>query len=111
MIAFGFVDPYFLSFIDNPQYNFPLTLIYIAIGFLGMAAGFFLPVRSAYFRCHDRDCPKWQWKPEQVWLPGILLLITGVAFNLLGFIQGLVGFQRNIDVECLTACCSSCCRC
>src|SRR5215204_3594801 len=44
LIAFGLVDPYFLAFIDNPQYNLPLTLIYIAVGFLGITARFFLPV-------------------------------------------------------------------
>ena len=98
LIAFGFVDPYFMAFIDNPQYNLPLTLLYISIGFLGMTAGFFLPVGQLLSDAIEPRLPKWQWKSEQVWLPGILLLLSGVAFNAIGFIQGLVGFQRNIDV-------------
>lgn len=56
LIAFGFVDPYFMAFIDNPQYNLPLTLVYIAVGFLAITAGFFCPsVRSFQTRL-NLDC-------------------------------------------------------
>jgi hypothetical protein len=27
LITFGFVNPYFMSFIDDPEYNLPLTLV------------------------------------------------------------------------------------
>ena len=99
LIAFGWVNPYFLSFIDDPEYNLPLTLIYIAIGFLGLTTGFFLPIGKKLSDVVEPRLPKWRWKPEQVWLPGILLLLMGVAFNALGFIQGILGYQRNIEIN------------
>jgi hypothetical protein len=99
IIAFDWVDPFFMSFIDNPQYNLPLTLVYISVGFLSLTAGFFLPVGKLLSDVVEPRLPKWRWKPEQVWLPGVLLLIFGVAFNILGFIQGLLGFQRNFEIN------------
>src|SRR5688572_31814870 len=99
LVAFGWVDPYFLSFIEDPQYNFPLTLVYISIGFIGMTAGFFLPVGRRLADWIEPRLPTWQWRPAEMWLPGILLLLCGVAFNIIGFIQGLVGYQRNIEIS------------
>jgi hypothetical protein len=99
LIALGWVNPYFMAFIDDPSYNLPLTLVYISIGFIGMTVGFFLPLGKVIVNAIEPRLPKWQWKPEDVWLPGVLLLICGVAFNAIGFIQGVVGFQRNIELN------------
>ena len=99
IVAFGWVDRYFLSFIEDPQYNFPLTLVYISVGFVGMTAGFYLPVGRKLADWIEPRLPKWRWQPEHLWLPGILLLLSGVAFNIIGFIQGLIGYQRNIEIN------------
>src|SRR5688572_1314524 len=99
IIAFGWVDPYFMFFIEDPHYNLPLTLVYISVGYLAVAAGFFLPVGKYLARVIEPRLPKWNWKPEQLWLPGVLLLLAGVAINILGFIQGILGYQRNIDIN------------
>ncbi|HEX6124096.1 MAG TPA: hypothetical protein VFZ23_01865, partial [Pyrinomonadaceae bacterium] len=98
-VAFGWVNPYFLTFIDDPEYNLPLTLVYIAIGFLGLSAGFFLPIGKFIAGVLETRLPKWDWHPDGVWIPGILLLLGGIAFNLIGFLQGLLGFQRNIEIN------------
>jgi hypothetical protein len=99
IVVFGWVNPYFLTFIEDPEYNLPLTLVYISVGFVGLTVGFFLPVGRYLAEIVEPRLPKWNWQPEHVWLPGILLLISGVAFNIVGFIQGLLGFQRNIEVN------------
>ena len=99
LIAFGWVNPYFLSFIEDPEYNLPLTLVYISVGFVALTIGFFIPVGQFLTNTIEPWLPKWNWRPEQVWFPGTLLLFAGVAFNIIGFIQGLVGFQRNIEVN------------
>jgi len=96
LITFGWVNPYFMSFIDEPEYNLPLTLVYIAVGFLGLTAGFYLPVGQFITNVIEPRLPTWSWKPEQVWIPGIMLLFAGVAFNALGFVEGLLGYQRNV---------------
>lgn len=99
IISFGWVNPYFLSFIEDPQYNLPLTLVYIGIGFLGLTVGYFLPIGKFLANKTETILPKWNWNPDKVWFPGVLLLVIGVGFNILGFIQGLLGFQRNIEVN------------
>ena len=99
IIAFGWVNPYFLTFIADPRYNLPLTLVYVGIGFIGLTVGFFLPVGKFVAEKIEPRLPKWNWKPEQVWFPGLLLLLVGVGFNILGFLQGLLGFQRNVEVN------------
>ncbi len=97
IVSFQLVDPYFLAFIDDPEYQYPLSLIYVGLGFLGLIIGYSLPIGAYFAESISPRLPKWHWKAEQVWLPGLLLLAIGIAFNALGFIQGLLGFQRNVE--------------
>lgn len=99
IIAFGWVNPYFLSFIEDQHYNLPLTLFYIGIGFVGLTVGYFLPIGKYFAGKLEPRLPKWDWSPDKVWLPGVLLLLVGIGFNVLGFIQGLLGYQRNIEIN------------
>lgn len=97
IVAFGWVDPFFMSFIEDPEYNIPLTLVYIGTGFLGLSLGFFSPIGRMLAEKIEPRFPKWNWSPDKVWLPGVLLLLIGVGFNIIGFIQGILGYQRNIE--------------
>lgn len=99
IVSFKLVDPYFLSFIDDPEYQYPLSLMYVALGFVGLTLGYSLPIGRVFAEKVSPYLPKWNWKPEQIWLPGLLLLAIGIAFNALGFVQGILGFQRSSDVN------------
>jgi hypothetical protein len=94
LFSVGWGNYFFLNYIDDPEYYLPLTLFYISIGFVGLTVGYFIPIGRLAGNLIDRRLPEWNWKPEQVWLPGLMLLFAGVAFN----IQGLIGYQKNIDV-------------
>ena len=98
IISFHLVNPYFLTFIDDPEYNLPLSLVYVAIGFIGLTAGYSLPVGRYFANKIEPRLPNWQWEPSRVWLGGILLLLAGIAVNIIGFIQGIMGFQRVTEV-------------
>ncbi len=98
IIAFDWVDWFFMSFIDDPRYNLPLTLLYISIGFAGLAIGYFLPIGRLGAEKISKILPKWNWRPDQVWIPGIILVVIGFGINIYSLIQGLLGFQRNIDI-------------
>ncbi len=98
IIAFGAVNPYFMTFIDDPEYNLPLSLVYVAVGFLGLWLGYSLPVGRYIAEKLERRLPDWQWSSSEVWLPGILLLLAGIAVNLIGFVQGIMGFQRITEI-------------
>lgn len=97
-IAFGAVNPYFMTFIDDPEYNLPLSLVYIAIGFLGLSLGYSLPIGRFIAEKIERRIPDWQWSSSDVWLPGTVLLFAGIGVNLIGFIQGIMGFQRITEI-------------
>jgi hypothetical protein len=98
IISFDWVNPYFMSFIEDPEYNLPLTLVHVATGFLGLTVGFALPIGKYLADKLEPRLPKWQWDPSKVWIPGILLLLAGIGFNILGFIQGIMGFQRVTEI-------------
>lgn len=98
ILAFGLVDPYFLVFIDDPQYNLPLSLVYISIGFIGLIVGYSVPVGRYIADLIEPRLPKWDWKPERVWAAGIALVLGGLAINIAGFLQGIMGFQRTIEI-------------
>ena len=98
IIAFGAVNPYFMTFIDDPEYNLPLSLVYVGVGFLGLWLGFSLPVGRYIAEKLENRLPTWQWSSSDVWLPGLVLLGAGIAVNLVGFVQGIMGFQRISEI-------------
>jgi hypothetical protein len=98
IIAFDLVDWYFMSFIDDPRYNLPLTLIYISIGFVGLSVGYFLPIGRWAAERVGNFLPAWNWSPDKLWLPGIILVVSGFGVHLFGLVQGLMGFQNKIEV-------------
>jgi hypothetical protein len=99
IVSMGWVNPYFLTFIEDPEYNLPLTLVYIALGFLGLIVGYAIPIGKYFAEKIEPRLPKWEWDPSEVWLPGILLMLAGIGINILGFIQGIMGFQRVTDIN------------
>ena len=46
-LAVGWSQPYFLSYIQDAKTNLPWTIILIILGYLGLAAGYFLPIGTA----------------------------------------------------------------
>ncbi len=99
ILSMGWVNPYFLIFIEDPEYNLPLTLVYVALGFAGLIAGYALPAGKYIADKLEPALPKWQWDPGMVWFPGIMLMIAGIGINIFGFVQGIMGFQRVTDVN------------
>lgn len=92
-------NPYFLSFIEDQRYNLPLSLVYVAIGYLGLTLGYFLPIGKFLSQKAENFLPKWQWDIKKVWAPGIMLVLAGIGINILGFVQGLLGFQRATEIN------------
>lgn len=99
IISFDWVNPFFMSFIEDPEYNLPLSLVYVAAGFLGLIIGYALPVGKYLADKLEPRLPKWNWDPSQVWIPGIVLLLAGIGINILGFVQGIMGFQRVTEIS------------
>lgn len=94
ILASGVSKPYFMAFIEDEHYNLPLTLVYVALGYASLSAGFFLPFgRKAAEKISNR-LPVWNWRSEQVLLPGLVLLAIGFANSFVAFASGAFGYQR-----------------
>ena len=98
ILASGLSQPFFLVFVEDERYNLPLTMVYAALGYGGLALGFLLPFGKKIGNIIDVRLPKWDWKPENVFLPGILLLIIGVGNSIIAFGQGILGYQKVDEV-------------
>lgn len=94
IFACGFSEPYFLAFVQDPDYNLPLTLVIVMLGYGGLTAGFFLPVGRLTGNLIFNYLPALDWKAEKLLVPGMILLILGFINTILGFVFGVLGYQR-----------------
>lgn len=98
LIAFGYIYPYQMTLLSDPNGDFKWTYIYISLGFLGMTAGFYLPWGKRIGVYLSRKLPAWDWQPRQVLLPAMVFLGVGLFFYVSAFISGVIGFsQINIQ--------------
>lgn len=98
ILASGLSEPYFLAFVDNPRYNLPLTLIYAMLGYLGLTAGFFLPLGGTVGRKIEKYLPEWKWESSRLLIPGLILFVLGIINTIVGFVVGLLGYQRVEEI-------------
>ena len=98
ILASGLSQPYFLTFVEDERYNLPLTLVYVMLGFIGLTVGFFLPYGKKAGDKIFNWLPKWNWKSNQIIIPGLLLLLVGLANTVIAFTAGLLGFQRVEEI-------------
>lgn len=94
LLSFGFVEPYYLAYVDDETFNLPLTLIYVVVGYLGLIAGFALPLGRKLGELVSRRLPSWDWPTEKIAIPGLILLGIGLANTVLAFTLGILGFQK-----------------
>ena len=96
-LATGYSDPYYLSYIQDAEYDLPLTMVLIALGFASMAIGYFVPLGSIAGNFMGRLLPNADFRPSAFILPGILLLILGVLNTIFAFAMGLFGYQISAE--------------
>jgi hypothetical protein len=94
LLGMGFVEPYYLSYVEDEKINLPLTFIYIILGYLGLIAGFTLPIGRRLGELVSKRLPTWNWKSVNIPVPGLILLCIGLANTILAFTLGILGFQK-----------------
>ncbi len=94
LIALGIVEPFYLLFVEDERSNLPLTLFYVSLGYLGIIAGFALPIGKKSGQRIAAWLPEWNWNPASIPLPGLLLLVFGVFNTIFAFSQAIFGFQQ-----------------
>lgn len=99
ILTFNLSQPYYLAFVQDERYELPLTLVFVMLGFAGLSVGFFLPIGKKLGEIISRRLPDWQWRPEQVIKPGIILLGIGLVNTIAAFGMGLLGFQKADEIN------------
>ncbi|HEX8650325.1 MAG TPA: hypothetical protein VF708_05765 [Pyrinomonadaceae bacterium] len=102
-LATGISEPSFLHFISDQRYYLPLTLEYIALGYVGLTVGFAIPWGKQSGTYLSRHIPSWKWQSSDLLFPCMLLLIVGQLFSLGALSAGALGYQRVEAVESFNA--------
>ncbi|MFN0277741.1 MAG: hypothetical protein ACKVRN_03970 [Pyrinomonadaceae bacterium] len=92
--AFGWSQPYFISFTQDVPYTLPLTIVLVALGFAGLSMGYFLPVGKRIGGFIERFLPQANYELSSYVGPGIVLLMLGIFNTILAFVLGILGYQK-----------------
>ena len=106
-LATGISEPSFMHLIPDQRYYLPLTLVYVALGYAGLTAGFAVPWGKRLGVLLSRRVPNWNWRPGDLLFPCLILLLAGQVFSLGALSAGALGFQRVETVEAFNATLSS----
>ena len=97
-LAAGWSEPYFLSYIQDSDYNLPYTIVLIILGFAGLSLGYFLPLGRKIGEMIDRWLPHTDYEPSAYVTPALVLLGVGLVNTILAFVLGILGFQKAQEI-------------
>lgn len=98
ILSNGWSEPFFLSFIQDPQKDLPFTMIIVMLGFVGLTVGYFLPFGRIAGEKIGNVLPKWEWKTEHLFTAGFILLVIGLVNTVIGYVSGVLGYQKLEEV-------------
>lgn len=99
ILALGWSEPYFLSFIQDADVNFPYTIQLIALGFVGLTAGYFLPIGGKLGGRLADLLPTREPAARYFIVPGFLLLFAGMFNSYAATVLGIIGYQRPEEIS------------
>ncbi len=95
VFALGWSEPSFLSFVQDVEHTLPLTVALVALGYVGFAAGYFLPIGDRVGKIIGKWLPAKNLPLRSYIAPGVLILILGIINTAVAFTLGLFGFQKK----------------
>jgi hypothetical protein len=99
MLTAGWSQPFFLSFIQDAEYNLPYSAALIMLGYAGLAAGYFFPLGSKAGAAVSRFLPKDDFDSSAMMFPGLVLLLIGTLNTAAALFLGVIGYQRSEAVD------------
>jgi MFS family permease len=99
LFAGGWSEPSFLALIQDTDSTLPLTLVVVALGFGGLALGYFLPIGARIGASLSRILPAADHKDDDFLVPGIVLLVLGVLNTIVAFTFGVFGYQQAREIN------------
>lgn len=97
LLASGYSEPYYLSFIQDPRSDLPFTIVLIGIGFASLSIGYFVPFGAKIGTFVSRILPEADYSPRSFVIPGLLLLVLGVGNTVFALTIGLFGYQFSSE--------------
>ena len=98
MLMTGWSQPGILNLIQDPAYNLPFTIVLVMLGFAGLTLGYLAPFGATIGRTIESRLPRWEFAPEHFIVPGIALLLLGIANVLLALVMGVIGYQKPEEI-------------
>ncbi|MEO6486077.1 MAG: hypothetical protein ABIO54_11320 [Pyrinomonadaceae bacterium] len=92
--AVGWSRPAFTALIQDAKNTLPLTIILVGLGFIGLSAGYLLPIGSGVGRYIAKKLPIANFSNSSLIIPSAFLLVLGVFNTVIAFGMGIFGFQR-----------------
>lgn len=99
MLTTGWSQPYFLSFIQDAEYNLPYTIVLVALGFVGLAAGYFSPFGRKLGASLSGYLPTRDFESSALLVPGLFLLFLGTLNTAGALVLGVAGYQKSEAVD------------
>ena len=99
VLAFGYSEPFYLSFIQDEHYNLPYAIVIVALGFGGLSLGYLMPMGRWVGARIERLLPVRQFEPNALIIPGIALLFLGIFNSIAALFLGVIGYQRTIELN------------
>ena len=97
-LALGVSQPYYLAYVLDEKTNLPLSFAYVILGFAGLGLGFLLPIGHRLGSIIGDKLPDWNWLPEQVLKPTLILMTLGLTNMVLAFTFGILGYQKVEEI-------------
>jgi hypothetical protein len=96
----GWSNPYFLTFIQDPETTLPLTIILIILGYSALSMGYFLPFGAKLGRfVSDRlDEKLREERATTLVIPGLILLLLGVLNSAIAVVLGTLGYKQGSQI-------------
>ncbi|MEO7673176.1 MAG: hypothetical protein ABIU09_03750 [Pyrinomonadaceae bacterium] len=99
MLTAGLSQPYFLSFIEDAEYNLPYTTVLLMLGFGGLSLGYFSPFGYRMGSMIADYLPKRDYDVSAMIIPGLFLLVLGILNSIAAQIMGIIGYQKAAAIE------------
>lgn len=94
IVASGLSNPFFVSFIQDPETDLPFTMQIVILGYCGLSFGFLLPFGKKTGKKISDYLPSAKWESESLFTAGGVLLGIGFLNTILGYASGVLGYQK-----------------
>lgn len=98
ILAFGWSEPYFLSFIQDADVNLPYTVLLIGLGFLGLVGGYLAAFGNKIGAWIGGHLPGSEPNSRYFLVPAFVLLIVGMFNSYAATVLGIIGYQHPEEI-------------